>query len=50
MGLHCPRVSAAESRWRVARAEGISDSSSGGSAQPPCRHAARLEEKDMCQR
>lgn len=50
MGLHCSRVSAAESRGSLARAAGIPDGSSGGSAQPPRRHAAGAEEEDLCQR
>lgn len=49
MGLHCPRVSPAESWGGVARAASISDGSCGGSAQPPCRHAAGPEKEDLCQ-
>lgn len=50
MGLYCPWVSPAESRRVVAWAARLPDGSSGGSAQPPCWHAAGAEKEDMCQR
>lgn len=49
MGLHSARVSPAEPRRSVARAEGVSDGTLRGAAQPPGRHAAGAEETDLRQ-